>query len=117
MRKESENASNVKKKKRKVPVRSTEGRENFLVSLAMDAAEEMLLNGTAPTGVIVHFLKAGAEKARLERTKIEADTKLAIAKVEIMESQRRSEEIAEKALQAFKSYAGLSEEEEEYYDD
>lgn len=114
MRTSSESANKSGTSRRKAPVRSPEARESRLVGLAMDRAEEMLENGTAPTGVIVHFLRAGAEKARLERMKLEADTKLAIAKTEAMESQQRSEELAARALEAFKSYAGIT---EEYYED
>lgn len=113
MRKTTESTNKSGTSRRKAPVRSPEARESQLVSLAMDRAEEMLENGTAPTGVIVHFLRAGAEKSRLERMKLEADTKLSIAKTEIMEAQQRSEELAEEALTAFKSYAGITEYEED----
>ena len=113
MRNSTNTSDNHIKNKKKAPLRTPEARENRLVNLAMDRAEEMLENGTAPTGVIVHFLRAGAEKARLERTKLEADTQLAIAKIEMMESQKKSEELAEKALDAFKTYAGITEYDED----
>lgn len=118
MKNTGDNNNKGVKSKNKAPLRTPEARESRLVNLAMDRAEEMLENGTAPTGVIVHFLRAGAEKARLERVKLEADTKLAIAKTEMMESQQKSEELAEKALEAFKTYAGITdyEEDEEYED-
>lgn len=114
MERSSKTSPNERRTRRKVPMRTPEAREGRLVNLAMDRAEEMLEKGTAPTGVLVHFLKVGEEKTRLERARIEADTKLAIAKIEIMESQKRSEEIAAKALEAFKSYAGIENYDDEY---
>lgn len=117
MSKEKESEKIISKRKRRPPTRTPEARENRLVNLALEMAEELLESKRAPTAVLVHFLRAGEERARLERAKIEADTKLAIAKVQIMESQKRSEELAEEALKAFRSYAGIMEEESEEYEE
>lgn len=97
--------------------RTPEGRESYLVNLAMERAEEMLLKGTAPAQIIAHFLKLGTEKAKYEREKLKADTQLAVSKASLVESQRKSEEIAAKALEAFKKYAGVTSEDEEEEDD
>lgn len=102
-------------RERKTP----EGMESYLINLAMKRAAIMLEKGNAPAQIISHFLKLGTEKARYEREKLKADTQLAISKANLIESQQKSEEIAEKALQAFKRYAGYAEEmdEEDYYED
>lgn len=97
--------------------RTPEGMESYLVNLAMQRAAEMLENGNAPAQIISHFLKLGTEKAKYEREKLKADTQLAISKANLVESQQRSEEVAAKALAAFKKYAGLSDDEEDYDDD
>lgn len=99
--------------------KTPEGTESYLINLAMRRAAEMMENGTAPAQIISHFLKLGTEKARYEREKLKAETQLAISKASLMESQKKSEEVAAEALKAFKRYAGLSEEtdEEEYDDD
>ena len=99
--------------------KTEEGRESYLINLAMKRAEEMLINGTAPAQIISHFLKLGTEKARYEREKLKADTQLSISKALLLESQKKSEEIAAEALKAFKLYAGINEEtdEEDYYND
>lgn len=98
-------------------MRTPEGMESYLVNLAMQRAAEMLENGTAPAQIISHFLKLGTEKAKYEREKLKADTQLAISKANLVESQQKSEEIASKALAAFKRYAGFDEEEYEDDDD
>lgn len=100
--------------------KTPEGMESYLINLAMRRAAEMMEKGTAPAQIISHFLKLGSEKARYEREKLKAETKLAISKATLMESQRKSEEVAAEALKAFRRYAGISEEfsdEEEYDDD
>ena len=99
--------------------RTPEGMESYLVNLAMQRAAEMLENGNAPAQIISHFLKLGTEKAKYEREKLKADTQLAISKANLVESQQKSEEVAAKALAAFKRYAGFGDqdEEEDDYDD
>lgn len=107
-------------KPRKAERKTAEGRESYLVNLAMERAEELLLNGKAPAQIITHFLKLGTEKAKYEREKLRADTKLAISKAEHIEFQKKYEETAEKALRAFKKYSGNyteDDEEEDEYDE
>lgn len=90
--------------------KTSEGLESYLINLAMMKAKEMMENGTAPAQIISHFLKLGTEKARFEREKLKADTQLALSKAERLEAQQRSEEVAARALEAFKRYAGFAEE-------
>lgn len=97
--------------------RTPEGMESYLINLAMQRAAEMLESGNAPAQIISHFLKLGTEKAKYEREKLKADTQLAISKANLVESQQKSEEVAEKALAAFKKYAGLTDNDEEDYED
>lgn len=91
------------------PAINPEVRENQLISLAMDRAEEQLLNGTASSQIIVHFLKLGCAKAELEKEKIERENELLRAKTESLESAKRVEELYENALNAMKRYSGNSE--------
>lgn len=97
-------ASETKQKMR--PALTPESRENQLISMAMDAAEEQLLNGTASSQIIVHFLKLGCTKAELEKEKIERENQLLRAKTESLESAKRVEELYENALNAMKNYSG-----------
>lgn len=107
---------------RSSPARTPQARESQLINLAMKQAEKQLRDGTASPLIVSHFLKLGTARAELEREKIEAETKVAMAKAEFMESQKRSDAIVEEALAAFKSYVGTPSYDEfdddyEYYDD
>ena len=56
-------ASQPQKTVRKIrPALSPEARENQLVSLAVDLAEKQLMEGTASSQVITHYLKLGSTK-------------------------------------------------------
>lgn len=97
--------------------KTPEGMESYLVNLAMIKAEQMLRKENPPAQIVTHFLKLGTEKAKYEREKLKADTQLAVSKANRIEVQNRYEEIAEKALEAFKKYAGITEVVEDDEDD
>lgn len=101
------------------PATTPEGRENQLISLAYDRAEQQLRDGTASSQVITQLLRYGSERERLERKKIENENLLLSAKVDQLASAKRVEELYEKALSAMREYSGQEPEdyEEEYYDD
>lgn len=88
------------------PARNLENRENQLIAMAYDLAEERLSNKTASAQEIVHFLKMGTAKAQLEKKKLEAETQLLESKKEVVDSAKRSNEAYEEALAAFRSYSG-----------
>lgn len=88
------------------PALSPEARENQLVALAVDLAEKQLLEGTASSQVIVHYLKQGTLKEKLERERLEEENKLLRAKTEAIKSTKRSEELMKEAIEAFRSYSG-----------
>ena len=94
------------------PAMTPEARENQMISLAMDAAEEQLINGTASSQVITHFLKLATVKEQLELEKLKAETEMAKAKTEALQSAKTMEEMFSKAMDAIKSYRGLGDEEE-----
>lgn len=104
-------------KRRSSPARTPEAQEQLMINLSMKQAEKMLEEGRAPSQIVVHFLKLATEKAKLENKRLEADIKVANSKTEIMQSQKRYEEMVEKALDAFKSYGNYSNNNEETYDD
>ena len=96
------------------PALTPEARENQMVSLAVDLAEEQLRNGTASAQVITHYLKLGTTRERLEREKLEKENELLRAKTEALESARRVEELYENALNAMRRYSGQEGNEDEY---
>lgn len=95
------------------PAMTPEARENEMIALAMDAAEQQLRNGTATSQVICHFLKLGSERERLEKEKIRKEGKLIDAKVETLESAKKIEELYSDAMEAMKSYRMSDDDDEE----
>lgn len=100
------------------PALSLEARENQMISRAVDLAEQQLIDGTASSQVITHYLKLGSTKAQLENDKLREECNLLKAKVENLKAQAKSEELFEKAIEAMKSYSGhISDYDEDEFDD
>ena len=93
-------------KTRRRAATTPEARENQLISLAVDLAERQLMEGTASSQVITHYLKLGSTKERLEKEKLMEENKLLKAKTEALQSAKRVEELYANALAAMKSYSG-----------
>ena len=88
------------------PALSPEARENQLVSLAVDLAEKQLIEGTASSQVITHYLRLGSTKEKLEKEILEKQKELIEAKTESLQSSKRVEELYANALEAMKNYSG-----------
>ena len=88
------------------PGLTPESRENQLVSLAVDLAEQQLRDGTASSQVITHYLKLGTTKYKEELEKTKRENELLRAKTETLQSAKRVEELYENALKAMKTYSG-----------
>ena len=88
------------------PALNPASRENQLTSLAVDLAERQLMDGTASSQIITHFLKLATEKEQLEREKLRKENELLKAKAEALQSQQRSEELFEAAIKAMSTYNG-----------
>lgn len=97
------------------PAIDPEARENQLIARAVDLAEQQLMDGTASSQVIVHYLKKGSIRERLENERLREENKLLRAKTEAIESEKRSAELVEEALKAFRNYSGHGDPDE--YDD
>ena len=112
VRKKIANSSTSEPKKKLRPAISPEARENQLISLAMDCAEQQLMDGTASSQVITHFLKLGTAKYQYETEKLRHDTELVKAKTETLETAKNVEVLYTEALKAMKTYSGLHVEED-----
>lgn len=88
------------------PALTPEAREGQLISLAVDLAEKQLQEGTASSQVITHYLKLGSMREKLERERLEEENKLLRAKAEAIRSAKRSEELMQEAIAAFRNYSG-----------
>ena len=88
------------------PALSPEARENQLISLAVDLAEQQLRDGTASSQVITHYLKLGSTKERIEKEILEKQKELIEAKTQSLQSAQRIEELYMNALDAMRNYSG-----------
>lgn len=103
-RKKLPNSSEPVRKSR--PALTPEARENQLIALAVDLAEKQLIEGTASSQVICHYLKLGSTKEKIEKEILEKQKVLIDAKTESLQSSRRVEELYQNALNAMKNYSG-----------
>ena len=100
-------STNPSKKSR--PAINPEARENQLVALAIDLAEQQLRDGTASSQVITHYLKLGTMREKLERERLAEENKLLKAKTEALQSAKEVKELYADAIKAFKNYSGQGE--------
>lgn len=94
-----------------LPAKTPEEREQQVISLAYDLAEQQIRNGTASSQVITHFLKRGNIQAQLEVEKLRKENALLEAKKSALESAQRSEELFSEAIKVMKKYRGYDENE------
>lgn len=92
--------------KKRAPALTPEARENEMISLAIDLAEKQLADGSASSSVIVHYLKLGTTKEKLEKEKLRQENELLKAKTEALQSAKRVEELYSNALDAMRLYSG-----------
>lgn len=109
----SSTSTNSKKMR---PALSPEAEENQMIYLATDLAKKQLMEGTASSQVITHFLKLGTVKEKLELKKLERENQLLEAKTKAIVDTADVKEIYEAAIKAMQRYGGHGDsEDEEYY--
>lgn len=91
------------------PATSQEAREAQLVSLAFDAVEQRLLNGTASGQEITALIKLGSIKTKYEMEKLRNETEVLKSKKEVLDAAKRTDEMYDKAMAAMRTYVGLEE--------
>lgn len=111
MKRTSSNTSNTERHRATTP----DGREDQLIALAVDLAEQQLRDGTASAQVITHYLKLGSSKERLEKEMLKEQVKLINAKTEALASAKRVEELYSQALSAMRDYNGKSDGDNDEY--
>lgn len=95
--------------------RTPENRENQVIAAAMDLAFQQILDGTASSQVITHFLKLGSSKNELEKEKLRHENELLRAKTDAIESAKELKDMYENAISAMRIYQGVRDNDE--YDD
>jgi hypothetical protein len=77
-----------------------------MIALAVDLAEQQLIEGTASSQVITHFLKLGTTKAELEKEKLRRENEVLSAKAKAYQSGEEMKELCENAIKAMRDYTG-----------
>lgn len=109
-KKSSDSDLNSLKNGKSHPAATPEERENQMISLAFDRAEQQLRDGTASSQVITHFLKLGTVKNEIELEKLRRENELLAAKTSAIESAENVERLYADAIKAMQKYRGSNEE-------
>jgi hypothetical protein len=109
-RKESESPPDQEEFISQLTGTSPEAIENEMIALAYREVERRIRNHEASSQELVHFLKMGSEKERLEREKLEAEMELQKVKADAIEAGKHMEQMYEDAINAMKLYSGAEEE-------
>ena len=96
------------------PALTPEARENQIIAAAYDLAERQIMEGTASSQVITHFLKQGTVKAQIELEKLRRETELIKAKEEALQASKQTQVLYEEAIAAFRLYNGQGGNEDDY---
>lgn len=86
------------------PATTPEGREQQLISMAVDAVEKRIRDGTASAQELVHYLKLGSTREKLEQERLTRENQLLAAKTDAIASASRMEELVGEAIEAMRSY-------------
>lgn len=97
------------------PASTPKEREDQLINLAVEVAEEQMRRGTASSQVITHYLKLGSSRERLEQERLALEKELLSARVEVLASTKRVEELYQNALDSMRRYSG--QDVDDYYDE
>ncbi len=95
------------------PATNPKDREDELINLAINLAEQQLRDGTASTQVIVHYLKLGSTRGALEQEMLAKKTELINAQAESIKSAKKVEELYENAMRAMQRYGGMGDKDAE----
>lgn len=95
-----------KPKGRRAPGTSLEAIENRMIALSYKEAEQLILNHKASQQVLLHFMKMGSTKEKLEKERLISENKLLRAKTEAIQDVKKMEELYNGAIKAMKSYSG-----------
>lgn len=99
------------------PAKNPESREEQLIALAMQRAEEKLRDGTASPQIIVHFLKLGSTRERIEKEILAEQKGLYAAKTKAYEEAKDIKKLYADAIDAIRAYSGNAEVDDDDYPD
>lgn len=98
---------------RRQPATTPSEREQQMIAYADALAEKQLLDGTASSQIITHYLKLGTSREQLEQEKLVNENLRLRAQVAQIESQHRAEDLMAEVLAQMRIYAGVDEDDDE----
>ena len=92
------------------PALTPEAQEQRSIALAVNLANKQLIEGTASSQVIVHYLKLASSREKYEQELLATKIELQKAKTDLIASEARQEELYKQAMAAFRVYTGEEDE-------
>lgn len=92
-------------KKTLTPALDDEAYEVKLISLALQTAEEQMLNGTASSQVITHFLKLGSIRSKIELESLILENQLLEEKIIAQKNNQKVYEMMDEVIAALRNYS------------
>ena len=97
-------------KQKRAPATTPEQRNNQLIAMSFDAAEEMIRSGKATSQLLTHFLKQGTARDEKEMAKLELESQLLRARTDSLAAGEDVRELLQNAIEAMTDYKGHSDE-------
>ena len=94
--------------KKRAPARTPEQRNNQLIAMSYDAAEQMIASGKATSQLLTHFLKQGTREAELELAKKQQENLLLKARTDQIAASEDVRELYTQVIEAVTLYKGES---------
>lgn len=94
------------KKKKRPPAVTETSKEQRLINMAYNRAEEMLVDGTAPPSIISFFLKLGSSSQKIDNQVKGAQAVLHQNKADALTQESDLKSLTEEALIALRKYQG-----------
>ncbi len=104
---------NTEKKKKKVgrrPATTEKGRNDQIIASAIQLAEKKILDGTASSQIICHYLKLASEREKKEMLKLDEEINLMKTKRKAIESESEISKQYADVIKAMKKYTGTQNE-------
>lgn len=86
---------------------SDKNRLNQITASAYNLAEQKILDGTAPSQLILYFLKLGDESREEELKKLRRENELLNEKIESLRQTRRNEAAYAEVIKSMREYNGI----------
>lgn len=109
------NTSPSKQPRKVRPATTDEAREQQLIAMAINEAERRIMDGTASSQILCHYLKLGSTREKQELKLKEKELELMEAKTAAIKAEQTNAEMYENAIAAMIRYSGHQDEDTDLY--